>query len=198
MRQVLNEFAPLIKKSRVVFIAFDDERATHVPRVCGIREVAGDAADKPARVGTISLEQDRGHASGGRLTVRAGDDDIATLVQQAGAEKFRKRDVRLGARLQQPFHFRVSTGGDVTDDDQIWLQLCETLGRPALQDVDARTAEVIGHRRIDTCIGAHDLMPLGAHQQGGVTHRRAADAHEIDAHRADKSPRGPEGEKVSG
>ena len=39
-------------------------------------------------------------------------------------------------------------------------------------------------------------MAQGAHQQGGVTHRRTADAHEINAHGADKSPRRAEGEKL--
>jgi len=90
----------------------------------------------------------------------------------------------------------MATGSDVADDDQIRLQLGKAFGGPAFKDVDTGATEVVGHRRVDARVGAHDLMTQGTHQQGGVTHRRAADAHEINAHGADKSPRGAKGEKL--
>ena len=90
----------------------------------------------------------------------------------------------------------MAAGGHVTDHDQIRLKLSETFGRPAFQHIDAGATKVVGHRRVDSRVGPHDLMTQGAHQQGGVAHRRTADAHEINAHGADKSPRGAKGEKL--
>ena len=196
VRQVLDELAALVEEGRVVFVAFDDEGAARPARMGRIRQVARDAAHEPARLGAGGLEQHRGHAGRGRLAVGAGDDDVAAFVQQAGAEEFRQRDVRLGAGCKQPFHFGVAAGGDVPDHDQVRLQLGESFRGPAFEDLDAGAAQVVGHRRIDARVGPHDLVTQGAHQQGGVTHRRAADAHEINAHKADKSPRGAEGEKL--
>ena len=196
VRQILDELATLVEEGRVVFVAFDDEGAAWLAGMRGIREIARDAADEPARLGAVGLEQHCGHAGRRGLAVGTGDDDVTSFVQQAGPEQLRERDIRLVADFEQPLHFGVSAGSDVTDHDQVRLQLGETFGGPAFQDVDARATQVVGHRRIDARIGPHDLMTQGAHQQGGVTHRRAADAHEINAHGADKSPRGPEGEKL--
>jgi hypothetical protein len=75
--------------------------------------------------------------------MRAGDDDVAAFVQQAGPEQFRQGDVSLGAGFEQPLHFRMAAGGDVADHDQVGLELGETFGGPAFEDVDAGAAEVI-------------------------------------------------------
>ena len=80
VRQVLDKLATLVEESRVVFIALDDERAALLPWMRRIRQVARDAADEPARLGAVGLEQDRGHASRRGLAMRAGDDDVATFV----------------------------------------------------------------------------------------------------------------------
>ena len=52
----------------------------------------------------------------------------------------------------------MAAGGDVADDDQIRLQLREAFGRPAFKDIDTSATKVVGHRRVDTRVGPHDLM----------------------------------------
>ena len=64
----------------------------------------------------------------------------------------------LRAGFEQPLHFGMAAGGDVADHDQIRLNLSETFGRPAFEDIDARVTEVVGHRRVDPRVGPHDLM----------------------------------------
>ena len=49
--------------------------------------------------------------------MRAGHDDIATIIQEAGAQEFRKGDVGLGTVFKEPLHFGMAAGGDVADDD---------------------------------------------------------------------------------
>ena len=80
VRQVLDELATLVEEGRVVFIALNDERAALLPWVRRIWQVARDAADEPTWLGAVGLEQDRGHAGRGGLTMSAGDDDIAAFV----------------------------------------------------------------------------------------------------------------------
>ena len=80
VREILDKLATLIKEGRVVFIAFDDEGAALLTGMRRVWEIARDAADKPAGLSTVGLEQDGGHAGRGGLAMRAGDDDVATFV----------------------------------------------------------------------------------------------------------------------
>lgn len=106
----------------------------------GVREVARDATDEPARLGAVGLEQHRRHTGRGCLAVRARDDDVTAFVQQTGAQQFGKRDVGLGAGFKQPFHFGMSARGDVTDDDEVGLELGQAFGGPAFKNIDAGAA----------------------------------------------------------
>jgi hypothetical protein len=130
VRQVLDELAALVEERGVVFVAFDDEGAALLTGIGRVREVARDAPDEPAGLSTVGLQQDRGHTGRGGLAMRTGHDDVTAFIQQASTEKFRQRDVRLGAGFEEPFHFGMTAGGNVTDDDQIRLQLREAFGRP--------------------------------------------------------------------
>ena len=80
VRQVLDELATLVEEGRVVFIALNDEGAALLAGVRRIRQVARDAADEPARLSSVGLEQDRGHAGRGRLAMGTSDDDVTTFV----------------------------------------------------------------------------------------------------------------------
>jgi hypothetical protein len=62
--------------------------------------------------------------------MRASDDNVTSFIQEAGTEELRERDVGLGTGFEEPFHFRMTAGGDVADHNEIRLQLREAFGRP--------------------------------------------------------------------
>jgi len=88
----------------------------------------------------------------------------------------------------------VASRGHVADDDEVRLELGQAFRGPPFQDFDAGATEVIGHRWVDARVGPQHLVTQRAHQQSGIAHRGAADAHEINPHTRHKSPPDPEGE----
>src|SRR5204863_9818092 len=75
-RQVMDEFAPFIEKSRVVFVALDDK-----PFALGesgpLPQIVWNAADEIARMETLVLEDPREQRRRRRLAVRASHYDGA-------------------------------------------------------------------------------------------------------------------------
>ena len=74
--QVFEELGGLVEERAVVLVPFDDELAAAADPVAAA-EVLGDAADEHARVGAAMRQQPAGQRRGGRLAVRAGNDDRA-------------------------------------------------------------------------------------------------------------------------
>ena len=79
--QVMDEFAALVKKGGVVFVALDDE-----PRAGGetgaFAEIVGDAADEKAGVQTVVLEDPRQEGGGGGFAVRPAHHDGAFAAHE--------------------------------------------------------------------------------------------------------------------
>ena len=82
VRAVVNELGALVEKRAVVFIRFNDEVLTGAAAgACGLREVAGFAADQVARRGAGAFQDPGEDGRGGGLAVGAGYGDHAAPFQ---------------------------------------------------------------------------------------------------------------------
>ena len=175
--KVMDEFAPLVKERRVVFVPFDDK-----PRAGGepgaLAEVDGDAADEEAGVQTVVLENPRQQGSGRGFAVGPGDHNGAFAADEELPEQFGQRAVPQFV-IQNRFHFRVAAGQRVADDYKV--RLVRQIGfRVARHDLDLLCRQESGHGRIDIVIRAGDGEALVAHRRRGGGHGGAANAGEMD------------------
>ena len=182
LRLIVDEFTALVEKGAVVLVALDDERSRCAAKMRARRQIARHAAHEPARIAVCNLQQIRRHGRRRRLAVRARDDDVAPLRQNEPVEQLRHGRKRQLALVKQPLDLRVPARIRVAHHDEIRRELREPLGRVTLKDIDTRILEHRGHRRINTRVGAENLVPALAHQKRRVTHRRAANPHKVDFH----------------
>ena len=113
-----------------------------------------------------------------RLSVRAGDDEIAPSAQE-------KIPQRLGHGLvgepavQHFLELRIAASDCVADDDKIRVagDVCCAV---AFHQRDAALAEKIRHRREHFFVRAGHREALLLHGRRDRAHRRAADAEKVD------------------
>src|SRR5690242_6739449 len=89
-RQVMKEFRPLVEKSGVVLIAFNNEVRT-IRNLEALSKVFRDAADKKGRLPTRDFEDPCKHRSRRRLSVRAGDHNRILTAYEQLLNRFRHR-----------------------------------------------------------------------------------------------------------
>src|SRR5436190_12466142 len=87
LRLVMDEFAALVEKCGVVFVAFNDEPWT-VREPCALAQVVRDSANEIARVQTVVLENPREQRRRGGFAMRARDDDRTFAADEKFLEQF--------------------------------------------------------------------------------------------------------------
>ena len=104
----MNELRALIEKGGVVFVSFDDE-ILRIVEARALPEIFRDAADHVTRI-EFAPGHDPGEQRGrGRLSVRAGDDEIVPAAQEKLLQHFRERGV-VKLPVQDRFHLRDCRG----------------------------------------------------------------------------------------
>ena len=89
---VMDEFAALVEKPGVIFVAFDDEPLA-VRKACALAEIVRDAANEKTWIQSVVLEHPRQQRSRRRLAMRAGDDERAFAADEEFLQQFRQRTV---------------------------------------------------------------------------------------------------------
>src|ERR1035438_1086736 len=177
LRQVMHELAALVEEGGVIFITFDDEPFA-VGEARALAEIVWDAADEVARVQAVVLEDPREERSGGRLAVRAGDDQRAFAADEEVLQQFWQRAVSQLV-VQYILGFRVAAGDGVADDDEVGFAR-EVLLRITRDDLDLTVGQEGGHGRINVLVRAGDIKTFLLHRRGGRGHSCAANANEMD------------------
>ena len=174
--EVVDELAALVEKRGVVFVALNHEPVA-VGETRALAKVVRDASDEEARVEAVMLEQPCEQRRGGRLAMRAGDDERAFAAQELVLEQLRQRAV-VELLPERELGLGVTARDGVADDDQVRfvreVGLAERLGR------DAALLEEGGHRWVDALIGAADRDAALLQRRGDGGHCGAANADEMD------------------
>src|SRR5713226_4308747 len=90
---IVEKFGATIKESRLVFVAFDDELFAAAKPVAAIVEIRDHAADQKIRTPRRNVENPGEHRSGGRLAMRARDDNRSVAADEIILEKLRHRAI---------------------------------------------------------------------------------------------------------
>src|ERR1039458_9011057 len=110
-RHVMDEFAALVEKRGVVFVAFDDEPLT----VCKPRtlvQIVRNAADEITRIQSVVLKYPRQQRSRRGLAMRAGDDDGTFAANEKFLEQLRQRAIAEFV-LEHELRFRIAARDDI-------------------------------------------------------------------------------------
>jgi len=115
--KVVDELASFIGEGGVVLVSFENpEGAGAVMASAG--EVEGNSADEPAGMEACLFKKESEHGGGGGLAVGAGDDEIASFIEEPTAEEFGEGDKR-NAVGEDGFEFGVPAGEGVADDGEV-------------------------------------------------------------------------------
>ncbi len=186
LRAVVHELAALVEECGVVFVRFDD-KIIAAAQSCRDAEILRHAADEKSRRTAAGVEYPGQQRARRRLAVCAGDREYAARGEQALADPLRPGGIRQ-ARIEHVLDGRVATRQRVADDHQVrhllWIGAAQMLGAIAGLQRDAERGELIAHRRVDILVRTGDVMAQLARQCGDATHECAADAEDVQFHRA--------------
>ncbi len=176
-REVMNELAPLVEKSGVVFVAFDDEPIA-IREASALAEIIRNAADQVTRVPFVVLEDPGKKRSGCGLPMSTGNYERFSAANEKFLEQFRERTITK-LLLQHCFRFGVAARNSISDHNEV---------RPIPQitflvtghEFDSPLLQECGHGRINILIRAADLKTAFLNGGGGRSHGSAANTNEMN------------------
>ena len=184
---VVHKLAALVKKSRVVFVGFNDNGLA-LAESGRDAKVQRHAAHQKAGLQAGSFQDPAGHGRGGGFAVGTGDGNHMATLQHMLSQPLRSADVGQ-ASVKNGFHERefrravgqVRTTDHVAHHEHVGLE-CELIGAKTLNQLDAQGAKLITHGWVNAGVAAGDFVARFARQCGKPSHEGAADAKNVNVH----------------
>ena len=177
LRGVVDHLGALVEEGGVVFVRLDDEGPT-VGEPGRTTEIQRHATDQKPRPEPGAIENERQHAAGGGLAMRAGHRDHRAAAQHIVRQPGGPRLIRKSG-IEHVFDRGVAAPDDIPHHHTI-------RGRPQMArlvtvaNFDPHGFELFAHGRIDVQVRAGNGMAGGPGQSGDAAHEGSTDAQNMN------------------